>query len=75
MEYSLATLSTANARKLLPHLIRPARGGAGALILVFAFLLWIASNAGFFGIPLDLLLLSWFFKYAYVLFDHVVRRV
>jgi len=43
------------------------------LILVFAFLLWIASSAGFFGIPLDLLLLSWFFKYAYVLFDHVVR--
>jgi len=43
------------------------------LVLVFAFLLWIASNAGFFGIPLDLLLLSWFFKYAYVLFDHVVR--
>jgi hypothetical protein len=43
------------------------------LIVVFAFLLWIASNAGFFGLPLDLLLLSWFFKYAYVLFDHVVR--
>ena len=43
------------------------------MILVFAFLLWIATNAGFFGIPLDLLLLSWFFKYAYVLFDHVVR--
>ena len=43
------------------------------MILVFAFLLWLASNAGFFGIPLDLILLSWFFKYAYVLFDHVVR--
>jgi hypothetical protein len=43
------------------------------LIVVFAFLLWIASSAGFFGIPLDLLLLSWFFNYAYVLFDHVVR--
>jgi hypothetical protein len=69
----LTTLSAQNAWKLLPHLIRPARGGAAALILVFAFLLWIASNAGFFGIPLDLLLLSWFFKYAYVLFDHVVR--
>ena len=43
------------------------------LIIVFAFFLWLASRAGFFGIPLDLILLSWFFKYAYVLFDHVVR--
>jgi hypothetical protein len=43
------------------------------LIFVFAFLLWITSGAGLFGIPLYLILLSWFFKYAYVLFDHVVR--
>lgn len=73
LEYSLPSISAANVRKLLPHLTRPARGGAAALIVVFAFLLWIASGAGLFGIPLDLILLSWFFKYAYVLFDHVVR--
>jgi hypothetical protein len=57
----------------LPHLIRPARGGAAAVVIVFAILLAIAANAGLFGIPLALILLSWFFKYAYILFDHVVR--
>jgi len=58
---------------LLHHLIRPARGGAAGVLVVFAILLWVAANAGFLGIPLALILLSWFFKYAYILFDHVVR--
>lgn len=60
---------------LLPHILRPARGGAAALILVFAVLLTVALSAGFVGIPLAAILLSWFFKYAYILFDHVVRGV
>lgn len=55
------------------HLIRPARGGAAGVIIVFALLLSIAASAGLVGIPLALILLSWFFKYAYILFDHVVR--
>ncbi len=59
--------------KLLHHLIRPARGGAAAVVVVFAFLLFIASKAGFPGIPLALIVISWFFKYAYILFDHTVR--
>jgi hypothetical protein len=59
--------------KLIRHLIRPARGGAAAVVVVFAFLLFIAANAGWTGIPLGLLVFSWFFKYAYVLFDHTVR--
>jgi hypothetical protein len=59
--------------KLLPHLTRAARGGAGPLVLIFAFLLWLASYAGLLGISLALIVGSWFFKYAYVLFDHVVR--
>jgi hypothetical protein len=58
---------------LLNHLLRPARGGAAGVIVVFAFLLVIASKAGLFGIPLALLVISWFFKYAYILFDHTVR--
>jgi hypothetical protein len=45
------------------------------VIGVFAVLLWLASNAGLMGIPLALVLGSWFFKYAYILFDHVVRGV
>jgi hypothetical protein len=58
---------------LLHHLIRPARGGAAGVVIVFAVLLTVAANAGLLGIPLALILLSWFFKYAYILFDHVVR--
>jgi hypothetical protein len=58
---------------MLHHLIRPIRGGAAAVVVVFAFLLFIAAKAGFVGIPLALIVISWFFKYAYILFDHTVR--
>jgi hypothetical protein len=60
---------------LLHHLLRPARGGAAGVVVVFAILLSIAAKAGLLGIPLALILISWLFKYAYVLFDHVVRGV
>jgi hypothetical protein len=60
---------------LLAHLLRPLRGAAAALVLVFAVLLLIALKAGFAGIPLALVLFSWFFKYCYVVFDHTVRGV
>src|SRR5271168_5063097 len=59
--------------RLLRHLARPARGGAAAVVVVFALLLFLAAKAGFIGIPLALLLTSWFFKYAYILFDHTAR--
>jgi hypothetical protein len=71
----LATSSQSDNEGLLHHLLRPARGGAVAVIGVFAVLLWLASNAGLMGIPLAFVLGSWFFKYAYILFDHVVRGV
>src|SRR5271169_6687777 len=60
-------------RRLLRHLARPARGGAAAVVIVFALLLFVAAKAGFIGIPLALLLASWFFKYSYILFDHTAR--
>lgn len=56
--------------RLFRHLARPARGGAGAVVIVFALLLFMAANAGLIGIPLAVLVISWFFKYAYILFDH-----
>jgi hypothetical protein len=59
--------------KLLRHLARPARGGAAAVVIVFALLLFIAAKAGLAGILLALILISWFFKYAYILFDHTAR--
>jgi hypothetical protein len=58
---------------LLRHLARPARGGAAAVVIVFAFLLVVAAKGRLIGIPLALLVTSWFFKYAYILFDHTVR--
>jgi hypothetical protein len=59
--------------KILRHLTRPTRGGAAAVLIVFALLLFIAAKSGIAGIPLALILFSWFFKYAYILFDHTVR--
>jgi hypothetical protein len=59
--------------KIIPHLLRPARGGAAGVVIVFALLLSIAAKAGLFGLPLTLILTSWFFKYAYILFDHTVH--
>jgi hypothetical protein len=59
--------------RLIQHLFRPARGGAAAVVVAFAFLLSIAAKAGLIGIPLALIVTSWFFKYAYILFDHTVR--
>jgi hypothetical protein len=59
--------------KTIQHLIRPTRGGAAGVLIVFAFLLYIAANGGLMGIPLAVIVTSWFFKYAYILFDHTVR--
>ena len=44
------------------------------MVIVFALLLSIAAKAGFLlGLPLAMLVLSWFFKYCYILFDQVSR--
>ena len=61
------------ALNLLRHFFRPARGGAAAVVIVFALLLAFAAKAGFIGIPLALIVNSWFFKYAFILFDHSSR--
>src|SRR3979411_426592 len=59
--------------KLLTTLLRPTRGGAAGVLIVFAVLLSMASHAGLMGLPMALILTSWFFKYAYVLLDHTAR--
>jgi hypothetical protein len=60
--------------KILRHLLRPARGGAAGVLIVFAVLLAAAASAPWYtGVPSALILTSWFFKYAYILFDHTVR--
>lgn len=42
------------------------------LVVVFTFGLLIASKAGLAGIPLALLLVSWFFKYCFVMLDAAI---
>jgi len=64
---------TVQYTKIIRHLVRPTRGGAAGVLIVFAVLLSVAANAGLIGIPLAFILTSWFFKYAYILFDHTVR--
>jgi hypothetical protein len=43
------------------------------VLIVFAVLFSLAAQAGYMGLPLAFILTSWFFKYAYILFDHTVR--
>ena len=43
------------------------------MLIIFAVLLSLAARAGLMGVPLAFILTSWFFKYAYILFDHTVR--
>jgi hypothetical protein len=57
------------------HLLRPARGGAAGVVLVFSIGLGLAVQAGLVGLPLGILLVSWYCKYIYFLFDSVVRGV
>jgi len=57
---------------IFPHLTRPLRGGAAAVVVIFALLFTVAAHGGLLGIPLACILTSWFFKYAYILFDHTV---
>jgi hypothetical protein len=62
--------------RFLRHLRRPARDSSALLIIVFATMLSVSLRAGAYGLyrlPVTLLLVSWFFKYAFVLFDHVVH--
>ena len=58
--------------KFLPHLLRPTRAAPAAVIVIFSVILAIALHGGLMGIPAIFILTSWFFKYAYVLFDHAV---
>lgn len=54
------------------YLFYPLRGGALILVITFTVAWMIIVRAGFMGIPLGLLLTSWFFKYCFVLLDAIV---
>jgi hypothetical protein len=54
------------------YLAFPFRGAALALVLTFTVGLLLALKAGLMGIPLAAILLSWFFKYCFILLDALV---
>ena len=54
------------------YVLFPFRGGALALWLVFTLGLYLALHASLMGIPLALVLISWFFKYCFILLDAIV---
>ncbi len=54
------------------YFLFPFRGGALALVVTFTLGLLLARRAGWMGIPLAVLLLSWLFKYCFILLDAIV---
>jgi hypothetical protein len=54
------------------YVLFPFRGGALALWLAFTLGLEVALHASLMGIPLALVLISWFFKYCFILLDAIV---
>jgi hypothetical protein len=57
---------------LKKYLLLPLSTAPLMLIVIFSLLLSMAARAGLMGLPLALIILSWFFKYAFVLLDHTV---
>lgn len=64
-----------HALETLKYLLIPLRGAALVLIVSFSILLLIAANGGLLGLPLALLVLSWFFKYGFALLDQAADGV
>jgi hypothetical protein len=54
------------------YLLYPLRGAALVLVITFTLGWVVVFRAGFTGIPLALLLTSWFFKYCFILLDSIV---
>jgi hypothetical protein len=63
------------AAAILRYLAIPLRTAPLLLIGTFAVLLVVAVKARFLGIPLGLILLSWFSKYSFVLMDHLADGI
>jgi hypothetical protein len=60
-----------HAMETLKYLLIPLRGASVILIALFSFLLLLAARGGLMGLPLALLIVSWFFKYGFALLDQV----
>jgi hypothetical protein len=60
---------------LLRYLLRPLDTTSLLLIVVFTLLFEFCVHGGLYGLFLSILVLSWFFKYAYVLVDATANGV
>jgi hypothetical protein len=56
----------------LRYLLLPLRTASLMVIVIFGVLLTFAEHAGIFGIPMLVIIGSWFFKYGFALMDDVV---
>jgi hypothetical protein len=63
------------ATEVLKFLLIPLRGASIVLIALFSILLLIAAAGGLLGLPLALIVVSWFFKYGFALLDQVADGV
>lgn len=63
------------AAAIFRYLAMPLRTAPLLLIGTFSVLLIVAAKAGLIGIPLALILLSWFSKYSFVLMDRLAEGV
>jgi hypothetical protein len=63
------------AAAIIRYLAMPLRTAPLLLIGTFSILLLVAARAGIVGIPLGLILLSWFSKYSFVLMDRLAEGV
>jgi hypothetical protein len=63
------------AAAIIRYLAIPLRTAPLLLIGTFSVLLVLAAKAGIVGIPLGLIVLSWFSKYSFVLMDHLADGV
>lgn len=57
----------------LRALSRPLRAAPLLLVSIFSVLIVLSLNAGLFGLAALLILSSWFFKYGFLLLDHVAQ--
>jgi len=71
MRYSRRMAAAATLR----YLAMPLRTAPLLLIGTFSVLLVLAAKAGLFGLPLGLILTSWFIKYSFVLMDQLAEGV
>lgn len=64
-----------HAMETLKYLLTPLRGASIILIGLFSFLLLLAAKGGLMGLPLALIIVSWFCKYGFALLDKVADGV